>query len=357
MEASIGLSPSTTANPMDLDSDLQSFQLQVAKEGSRFDHDFHSMSPLEILRETVWILRYNSTGLLSIMALLIFPVSALLLSNVLVNQSLVKKLTVRILLGLRSSGISLRPFIEQLVHKFSEMVVATAVSFPLCATSLLLSKAAIIYSVNCTYSREHFDALKFYVIITKIWKRIIFTYLWVCTAISGCFTLFIVILVAITALFSISGFPSISILYPSIVLVAIFSIIIANCIVICNIAIVISVLEDVAGLQALLKSNSLIKGKTRVGVLMFFGMIIGMAFVKGLFEHRVKTLSYGDGSSRLWEGPLLVIMHSFLLLLDSMMFTVLYFTCKSGRIVEARNEESQPILEATKYPSTSSEAQ
>lgn len=354
MEVSSDLSP--LEKPKDVDPELQVFELEKTNHRSRFDDDFHSMSALEILRETVWILRYDSMGFISIMTLLILPISAVLLSNVLVNQSLVRKLTVRLLVVMRSSGISLGHFVKQYGHKFSEMVIAAAVSFPLCATFLLLSKAAIVYSVDCTYSREQFDSLKFYLIITKVWKRIVFTYLWVCTVISGSVTLFLLLLVAVSTMFSMSGFPSNLILYPAVVVGMIFSIILANCIVICKIAIVTSVLEDVSGPQALLRSRSLIKGKTQVGLLIFLGTTIGMAFVNGLFEHRVKTLSYGDGSSRIWEGPLLVVMYSFLLLLDSMMNTVFYFSCKSYRI-ETSNEESQPVLEASKISSTSTEVQ
>lgn len=67
---------------------------------------------------------------------------------------------------------------------------------------------------------------------------------------------------------------------------------------------------------------------------MFLGSTIVMAFVEGLFEHRVKTLSYGNGSSRLWEGPLLVFMYSFVVLIDSMMSAVFYFTCRSSVMEE-----------------------
>lgn len=356
MEVSGDSSPVARENPKEVDPELQIFEFERTNNESRFDDDFHSMSALEILRETVWILRFNSMGFISIMALLILPVSAVLLSNVLVNQSLVRRLTVRLLLVVRSSGISLGHFVKQYGHKFSEKVVAAAVSFPLCATFLLLSKAAIVYAVDCTYSREQFDSLKFYMIMTNIWKRIVFTYLWVWTVISGCVTLFLLLLVAISTMFSMSGLPSNLILYPAVVVGMIFAIILANCVVICNIAIVISVLEDVSGPQALLRSRSLIKGKTQVCLLIFLGTTVGMAFVEGLFDHRVKTLSYGDGSSRIWEGPLLVVMYSFLLLLDSMMNTVFYFCCKSYRI-ETYNEESQPVLEPSKISSTSTEVQ
>lgn len=56
-------------------------------------------------------------------------------------------------------------------------------------------------------------------------------------------------------------------------------------------------------------ANDLIKGQTQVGLLIFLWSTIGLTFVAGLFEHRAKILSYGDYSSSVWEGPLLVVMY------------------------------------------------
>lgn len=327
-------------------SDLHDVEFQSTDNGDRSSHQFHSMNALEILRETVRILRYNTTGLIGIAALLICPVSAILLSNVLANHSIVKTLTLRLLLVAKSSGLPLKPFIRQSCQKFSETVVSATLGFPLYITLSLLSKVAVVYTVDCTYSRKHFDLSKFYVIINKIWKRIVITYLWTCVVIVGCLTSFVVLLITVSCAFSVMGFPSDLILYPALVLGLIFSIILANSIIICNTAVVISILEDVSGSQALLRSSSLIKGQTQVGLLIFLGSTIGMAIVEGLFEHRVKTLSYGDGSSRIWEGPLLVIMYSFVVLIDSMMSAVFYFSCKSSRL-EASNIEIQPVLDVS----------
>lgn len=325
-------------------SDLQDVEFQSADNGERSSHHFHSMNALEILRETVRILRYNTTSLIGIAALLICPVSAVLLSNVLADHSIVKTLTIRLLLVAKSSGLPLKPFIRQSCQKFSETAVSAALGFPLYITLSLLSKAAVVYTVDCTYSKKKFDLSKFYVIINKIWKRIVVTYLWTCVVIVSCLTSFFVLLISVSSLFSVMGFPPDLILYPALVLGLIFSIILANSIIICSTAVVISVLEDVSGSQALLRSSSLIKGQTQVGLLIFLGSTIGMAIVEGLFEHRVKTLSYGNGSSRIWEGPLLVIMYSFVVLIDSMMSAVFYFSCKSSRM-EASNIESQPVLD------------
>ncbi|CAK9156259.1 unnamed protein product [Ilex paraguariensis] len=353
MEASSGPSPRLNSISFNKekhgDPDIYNFELESSDLNVQSDHHFHPMNALEILRETVRILRYNSAGLMAIAALLICPVSAVLLSNILVDQSTVKRLTIRLLLVAKSSGLPLKPFIKQSCQKFSEMAISATMCFPLYITLSLLSKAAVVYSVDCTYSRKKFDSSKFYLIISKIWRRIVVTYLWLCMVIAGCLTLFLVLLVAVSSLFSIIGFPSDLIVYPAMIVGLVFSIILANAIIICNIAIVISVLEDVSGPQALLRSSLLIKGQTQVGLLIFLGSTIGMAFVEGLFEHRVKTLSYGDGSSRLWEGPLLVVMYSFVVLIDSMMSAVFYFSCKNYSM-EASKEESQPVLEAMTMP-------
>lgn len=347
-----GLSPRLSSISMEKekneDPDIRNSQLE--------DRHFHSMDALEILRETVMILRYNPIGFLSIAALLICPVSAALLSNFFVDQDVVKKLMVRLLILAKFSGLPLKPFIKQSCQKFSEMVISAVMCFPLYASLLLLSKAAIVYSVDCTYSRKNFDLKKFLIIVTKIWKRIEVTYLWVCMVITGCLTLFIVLLVTVSSVFAVMGFPPDLILYPAMITGIIFSIILANAMIICNIAIVISVLEDDSGPEALLRSSSLIKGQTQVGLLIFLGSTIGMAFVEGLFEYRVKTLSYGDGSSRVWEGPVLVILYSFVMLIDSMMSTVFYFSCKSYRM-EASNEETLPVLEALTISSALAEVQ
>lgn len=348
MEASSGLTPRANSISLtevrDEDSDLQKFELESSSvHNTRSDHHFQSDSAMEILRETIRILRYNLTGLMVILAVLICPVSAVFLSSVLVNQSIVKRLAVRLMLVVKSSGLPLKPFIKQSCLKFSEMAVSSAMCFPLYVTLLLLSNAAAVYSVDCTYSKKIFDGSKFYVVIRKIWQRVVSTYLWFCMLIVSCLTLFLVLLVALSSLFSVIGVPLDFIVWSAVLVGLAFSVVFVNAIIIGHLAGVVSVLEDVSGLQALSRSSLLIKGQTQVGILIFVGSTVGMAFVKGLFEHRVRTLSYGDGSSRIWEGPLLVLMYSFVVLIDSMMNAVFYFSCKSCSL-EFSIEECQPVL-------------
>ena len=345
---------SSTASPrMSLDqlqkegseeTHLQNSELESSDFSDRHNHQFHSMSALEILRETVRILRCNSWSFMTIAALLICPVSAILLSNVLVDQSIVKKLSVRLLLVAKSSGLPLRPFMKQSCHRFSEMAVSSAMCFPLFITLSLLSRAAVVYSVDCTYSKKNVDRSKFLVIVSKNWRRVVSTYLWSSLVIVGCLTLFCVLLLAACSTFSAIGFWQELNLYAAIIAGLAFSVVFANAIIICNTAVVVCMLEDVSGPQALLRSSVLIRGQTQVGLLIFLGSTIGMAMIEGLFEHRVKTLSYGDGSSRIWEGPLLVVMHSFVVLIDLMMSAVFYYSCRSYSM-ETSDGECQSILE------------
>ncbi|CAK9150833.1 unnamed protein product [Ilex paraguariensis] len=186
---------------------------------------------------------------------------------------------------------------------YSEMAISATMCFPLYITLSLLSKAAVVYSVDCTYSRKKFDSSKFYLIIGKIWRRIIVTYLWLCMLIAGCLTLFLVLLVAVSSLFSMIVYPAM---------------IVGHC---------------------------------------YSDLCIGGCFgdsgvVEGLFEHRVKTLRFGDGSSRLWEGPLLVVMYSFVVLIDSMMSAVFYFSCKNYSMEASKGESQAELAAMTMSPGT-----
>ncbi|XP_022968624.1 uncharacterized protein LOC111467787 [Cucurbita maxima] len=297
------------------------------------DNQFHSMSALEILRETVRILRYNSTAFVVIAILLICPVSAVFLSNVLVDESTVKMLTIRLVLIARSSGLPLMPMIEHSCQRFAESILSSAVCFPLFVTFSLLSKAAVVHTVDCTYAKRRFEAGLFLALVRNIWNRLVTTYVSVCLAIVGCLTTFLVLLGAVCSTFYALGFSPDLIISVAVIGGLVFSVIFANAVIICNIGIVICVLEDVAGPGALLRSCVLIRGQTQVGLLIFLGSTIGTVFVEGLFEHRVKTLSYGEGSSRIWEGPLLVVMYSFVVLTDSVMNAVFYFSCRSSSMV------------------------
>ncbi|MQL91081.1 hypothetical protein Taro_023689 [Colocasia esculenta] len=293
-----------------------------------------SMNALEILRETVRILRRDAPTFAAILALLVCPVSAALLSDALVSRPLVGALARRLMLVAASSGLPLTHFVKQLCNHLAGALLSAASCFPLLLTSLLLARAAVTYSVACCYAGKRVVTHEFWALVLRTWRRLLSTYLWVCGAILSCLGLFLLILIIVCNGFALMGYPPEVIIYPALLAVLAFSVMYAHTIIVCNLAGVISVLEERSGLEAFLRSIYLVRGQTQAGLLIFLGSTIGMAFVEGLFEHRVKTLSYGDGSSRIWEGPLLVLMYSFVVLVDSMMSSVFYFTCRSSNMEE-----------------------
>ncbi|XP_065043624.1 uncharacterized protein LOC135676413 [Musa acuminata AAA Group] len=292
------------------------------------------MSAMEILRETVRILRAEPSPFMATLVILICPVSSALLSAVLVPPAASDALARRLAFLAAASGLPLARPLLQLCRHLAATLLSAAACFPLLATALLLARTSVAYSVACAYAGKKFRPADFFAAVRRTWRRLISTYLWVCASISACLALFLALLLLACKAFAALGYPPEIVVYPALLTVLAFSMAYAHTIIVCNLASVISVLEEVSGLLALLRSVRLIRGQTQAGLLMFLGSTIGMAFVEGLFEHRVKTLSYGNGSSQLWEGPLLVFMYSFVVLIDSMMSAVFYFTCRSSVMEE-----------------------
>ncbi|KAJ1697426.1 hypothetical protein LUZ63_005938 [Rhynchospora breviuscula] len=308
--------------------------------------DLPPMNALEILRETVRILRCDPNTFTSILFLLICPVAAGLLSNAFLASSLNQALARRLILLCVTSGLPLTSFLTQVCHHLAGTIIASITCFPLLISLLVLARSSVSYAVACIYAGKKFLSEEFLTTYRRAWTRIVKTYLCTCLAISSCLILFLVLLIVVCNAFSILMYPPEIVVYPALLTLLVFSIAYAHTIVVCNLASVIAVLEESYGFHALLRSVNLIKGQTQVGLLIFLSSAIGLSLVEGLFEHRVKTLSYGDGSSRIWEGPLLVLMYSFVVLIDSMMSAVFYFTCRSSCVevgTESGEEEEDLI--------------
>uniref|UniRef100_A0A7N0RFV1 Uncharacterized protein n=1 Tax=Kalanchoe fedtschenkoi TaxID=63787 RepID=A0A7N0RFV1_KALFE len=253
-------------------AESSSHEIDVDESAPFSDHgnvshfQFQSTSGLEILRECVRILRFNLSGLTSIAALLIAPVSAASLSNVFVSRSLVNKFALSLTSVSKLTGLSLGIYAEQFCSKLSEEAVSLAVCFPLYLTLSLLAKAAVAHAVDVSYARKEFDSSNFGALVSKVWLRVVSTYLWACAVVAGCLTGLLVLLVALCNLFILLHLPNNLIIYPAIALGLGFCVVFANAIVVSKLGIVASVLEDVSGAQALLRAWTLASGQTQVGV-------------------------------------------------------------------------------------------
>ncbi|XP_006658763.3 uncharacterized protein LOC102716517 [Oryza brachyantha] len=303
------------------------------------------MNALEILRETVRVLRADPHAFTSVLFFLLCPASGcLLLSAAALEGAAVLPLARRLLAAAAASGLPLTHFVRQLAHHLAATLVASVVSFPALFTLLLAARASVAYAVAAVYAGKPLAGSELSLLARRAWPRLAATYALACAAVIACLSSFLALLVTACSTLKFMLYPPDIVVCAGFVTVLAFSVAYAHTIIVCNLGGVISVLEDIAGVNALRRSVQLMRGQTHVGLLIFLGSTIGLAFVEGLFEHRVKTLSYGDGSSRLWEGPLLVLMYSFVMLIDSMMSVVFYFTCRSSNL-EILDEEGGSVEE------------
>ncbi|XP_052161512.1 uncharacterized protein LOC127778906 [Oryza glaberrima] len=304
------------------------------------------MNALEILRETVRVLRADPHAFTSVLFFLLCPASGcLLLSAAALEGAAVLPLARRLLAAAAASGLPLTHFVRQLAHHLAATLVASVVSFPATFTLLLAARAAAAYAVAAVYAGKPLLAgAELSLLARRAWPRLAATYALACAAVIACLSSFLALLVTACSTLKFMLYPPDIVVCAGLLTVLAFSVAYAHTIIVCNLGGVIAVLEDIAGVSALRRSVQLMRGQTHVGLLIFLGSTIGLAFVEGLFEHRVKTLSYGDGSSRLWEGPLLVLMYSFVMLIDSMMSVVFYFTCRSSSM-EILDDEGGKIEE------------
>jgi hypothetical protein len=291
------------------------------------------MNAMEILRETVRVLRADPHAFTSVLFLLLCPASGcLLLSAVALDGAVVLPLARRLLAAAASSGLPLTHFVRQLAHHLTVTLVSVVVSFPALLTLLLAARAAVAYNVAAVYAGKPLAAGEVTLVARRAGPRLAATYALGCAAVAAGLVAFLALLVAACSTLKAMLYPPDIVVLAGLFTVLAYSVVYAHTVIVCNLGGVIAVLEDVAGINAFRRSVVLMRGQTHVGLLIFLGSTIGLAFVEGLFEHRVKTLSYGNGSSRLWEGPLLVLMYSFVMLIDAMMSAVFYFTCRSSSL-------------------------
>ena len=91
---------------------------------------FNTLKPLEILRETIKLLWFNSTAFLTVAVVFIFPVSVIFLSNVFVNQFKVQKLSPWFQWVAKSIGFMKGHFSRSGFYKLSKSLLSFVFCFP-----------------------------------------------------------------------------------------------------------------------------------------------------------------------------------------------------------------------------------
>jgi hypothetical protein len=189
----------------------------------------------------------------------------------------------------------------------------------------LLSTSAVVYTIACIYTAKEITFKKVMSVVPKVWKRLMVTFLWsffillVYNIVAiGLITLLVVliasnvigiVIIVLLLILYLMGFVYLSIVW--------------------QLASVVSVLEDVYGIQAMIKSKTLIKGKMGVAIgffILLFTCFVAIAFV---FEDFVVFEMVPDLGIRIGVGILCFLFLVKVILFALVVETVVYFVCKS----------------------------
>ncbi|XP_027339432.1 uncharacterized protein LOC113853153 [Abrus precatorius] len=189
----------------------------------------------------------------------------------------------------------------------------------------LLSTSAVVYTVASIYTARDVTFTKVMSVVPKVWKRLMVTFLCSFVALFAYNVMSLLVFIIWALIFggNSSGIA---------VLVALVVVYLAGFVyftVVWQLASVVTVLEDSYGVQAMVKSNELIRGKMGLSILIFFKLTVWFGLIQFLFKKMV-VQGWSLGSvDRTIYGILCLVLFSQLYLFQLVIQTVLYFVCKS----------------------------
>ncbi|XP_061358733.1 uncharacterized protein LOC133302918 [Gastrolobium bilobum] len=189
----------------------------------------------------------------------------------------------------------------------------------------LLSTSAVVYTIASIYTAKDVTFKKVMSVVPKVWKRLMLTFL--CTFAAffayNVMTLLVIILWALTIGTKNGGvavFVLITILY---VIGFVYLTLVWQ------LASVVTVLEDSYGIQAMMKSKELIKGKMVLSILIFLTLNVSFFLIRFLFKVVVVNAWTLGSVDRTLYGILCFYLLANFFLFGLVLQTVLYFVCKS----------------------------
>ncbi|KAL9241442.1 hypothetical protein vseg_015556 [Gypsophila vaccaria] len=195
----------------------------------------------------------------------------------------------------------------------------------------LLSTSAIVYTVACIYTGKDISYRKIMSVVPKVWKRVMVTFLWNFGIMFAYNMVFILLIVILTIIF-IDQYNQISLpgVLLTLITLVIYLIGFIYMSVIWQMASVISVMEDSYGIQAMAKSQRLIKGKLGISVAIFLVFFLCLVGIEMSFETTEVTERGKMGIlGRIGYGILSLVALTLLFLFGYIVQTIIYFVCKS----------------------------
>lgn len=194
----------------------------------------------------------------------------------------------------------------------------------------LLSTSAVVYTIACIYTGKDLAFRKVMSVVPKVWKRLMVTFLWN-FAIMFAYNFVLIFTLIIWALifFRPDGVQQ-AIGFVVLLLILILYIVgFVYISVIWQLASVISVMEETYGIQAMIKSKGLIKGKLGIASAIFLVFNLCLLGIQILFEQS-EVFDWTVGIvGKIGYGILCLVLLTLLFLFGLVVQTVIYFVCKS----------------------------
>lgn len=291
------------------------------------------LDTLDIMREASRILRRQSDLFTSLAAAFILPVSIIILTHVVATRPIINwaqaQLEVAVFEESVVAGIR-TPLKKFISPKIAGFLVSSVLDIPLAISLAALSKAGVVYTVASTYAGLKVSFVDvMHRVVPRVWLPLVITYFASCAIFVGVGVTALLFLGVANGLFAALHAPSaLMLLVLSVLGLTVCGVFVYLKIVL-NVANVICILEDKYGFAALARSFSILKARVQVALGSYLVTCLCVGFVTLLFEYRVTDKNYytEHNSSVSWEGPLLILLHSFMYLFADIMSTVLYFTC------------------------------
>ncbi|CAA3015997.1 uncharacterized protein LOC111409513 [Olea europaea subsp. europaea] len=295
---------------------------------NREDEEFQFLGFLGIFKESFIIVSSWIKIFSQITVAMILPLSLIYLGHIQISQMIFSDIMFneyihdRIPKGTRSydkiSDILLSEWTAFFLFKIGYFIFFLILA--------LLSTSAVVYTIASIYTANEIILKKVMKVVPKVWKRLMVTFIWNSLIVFAYNIVSILIFILWALLFRSILFVG-TILLISLLVIYLSGFVYIS--IIWHLASVVSVLEEFYGLNAMAKSQGLIRGKTGISAatflvlsLIFFGIQLG-------FEYFVVRGFGGGVTSRILYGILFVVLISALFLFGLVIQTIIYFVCKS----------------------------
>lgn len=291
----------------------------MARRTAQVLDSIYVMNTAQIFKESIRVILLHPTQFHSISVFLFSPLPfSLFISHFLIHYFLKMPSS--------TTSLTLSLFGSPLPKLLSKTMVHIIICFPSSITFSLLGRAATVQAVSDIYRGINLDPRRLFMRSGLSWIKLFHTTIWEFLIVVGLVGVLVINLAIVPKIFHSFGICSEILGFWGVlgVLGIPFCVAFAHVMVVGNLARVLSVLEgDLYGFESLLKAKNLMEGRRQTALVMALLSNIGFRLVECVFEFRMCT------GINLWEGPLLVSMYSLLLVFDTIMNVVFYYSCKS----------------------------